>query len=115
MSRETHRIDLRPDTRGYGPPVMLYNGQSIGKSNAPIYTAARWLLDNKVARPDDIVETWQDGMLAMYGNADELAKWTVTEDDTGLHVRRWKPFPTVRVAPRIDETSALAIGGGVNI
>jgi hypothetical protein len=100
-----HRIDLQPDPRRHGPPAMSYKGKPIGRSNAPIYTAARWLLDNGIAQPDDTVETWgADGMLSQYGIAAELAKWTVAEDDRGLYLRRWKPFPTVRVAPKIDET-----------
>jgi hypothetical protein len=106
-----HRIDLQPDPRRHGPPAMVYNGKTIGRSNAPIYTAARWLLENGHAQHDDTVETWgADGMLSMYGIAGDLAKWTVSEDDWGLHLRRWKPFPTVRVAPRIDETPQPAIG-----
>jgi hypothetical protein len=43
------RIDLRPDDRGFGGDEMLFNGKVIGKSEQPIYAAARWLLANNAA------------------------------------------------------------------
>jgi hypothetical protein len=96
-----HRIDILPDKRGYGRPAMIYNGKPVGKSNSPIYAAARWLLDQGAAQPADTVETWgSDGILSMYGIAGELAKWTVVEDDDGLHLRRWRPFPAGAVGSR---------------
>jgi hypothetical protein len=52
-----HRIDLLPPPKRHGRTLMHYNGKLIGEANAPIYAAARWLLDNDVAVHDDTVET----------------------------------------------------------
>jgi hypothetical protein len=106
---KTHRIDLRPDLRpeGHGRTPMLYNGKLIGKSNSPIYDAARWLLENHAAWLDDTVETWRGETLCMSGVAGELAKWTVEERKDGkpsLELRRWKPFPARAVLPPAAKT-----------
>jgi hypothetical protein len=73
----THRIDLTPPPRGHGKTLMAYNGKLIGSSNSPLFAAARWLLDNGAAWPDDRVETYRGDMLCTFGRAGELAKWTV--------------------------------------
>jgi hypothetical protein len=111
------RINLRPDMRpptgwrrsgepvacGHGKTPMLYGQELIGHSHAPIYAAARWLLDNGVAQPGDTVGTFRDGRLCMSGEACELAKRTVIEDDDGnptFQLRGYKPFPTTTVRSR---------------
>jgi hypothetical protein len=110
-----HRIDILPDKRGYGRPAMIYNGKPVGKSNSPIYAAARWLLDHGAALPADMIETWgSDGILSMYGIAGELSKWTVVENDDGdptFELRRYKPFPSSTVGPRAAKNS---LGGTIH-
>jgi hypothetical protein len=58
-----HRIDLRPDLRPNGrrcgPMPMFYQGKDIGSSNTPIFAAARWLLENNAAFPDDTIATYR--------------------------------------------------------
>jgi hypothetical protein len=112
-----HRIDLQPDLRPHqhGPTPMLYCGKAIGSSNSPIFAAARWLLDNGAAWPDDTVVTYRRSghgeTLCMAGKAGELAKWTVSESDHGspsLQLVRWRPFPTAAGAPKTPETGLPA-------
>ena len=77
---------------------MVYNGKAIGASNSPIYAAARWLLDNGAAFPDDTVSTYRGETLCMSGKAGELAKRTVEENNHGnpsLTLRRWRAFQTL--------------------
>jgi hypothetical protein len=73
------RIDLLPLPNGHGKTPMLFKGQSIGVSNSPIYAAARWLLHNGLACPDDVVSTYRGETLCMNGKAGELAKFMVVE------------------------------------
>jgi hypothetical protein len=94
----THRIDLRPDLRPagrrHGQIPMLYRGKPIGSSDQPEYAAARWLLDNNAAAPEDRLETYRDDTLCMSGIVGKLAKWTVLEhDDPGKNNR-----PTLELA-----------------
>src|SRR5262249_51364521 len=92
-----HRIDLLPHEKGYDGAQMFYHGKKIGfASSGAIYAAARWLLDNGAAWPDDIVATYRGETQCMSGKAGELAKWRVTQNDHGnpsLQLVRWKPFP----------------------
>src|ERR1700731_274324 len=88
------RISLQPK-RGYGSAIMLYNGKAIGKSEKPLYAAARWLLDNNAADPSDTVATYRGETLCMHGKVGELAQWTVTEAKDGkpsLSLHRWRAF-----------------------
>jgi hypothetical protein len=92
----THRIDLLPLPRRQGRTPMRYNGKDIGKSDAPIFAAARWLLANNAAWPEDTVATYRGETLCISGKAGELAKWTVCERDNGkpsLELARYRPFP----------------------
>src|ERR1700730_5602151 len=117
-----HRIDLRPDLRpgkrSYGKTPMLYNGKVIGASDQPEYAAARWLLNNNAAMPEDKLETYRGEMLCMSGIVGQLAKWTVLEHDDPrkhdkptLELARWRPFPTTAVRPRTPETPAPGASG----
>ena len=86
---------------------MLYQGKAIGASNSPIYAGARWLLDNGVAWPDDVVSTYRGETLCMSGKAGELAKWTVEEAKHGnpsLVLRRWKAFEPLGEGSLAPET-----------
>jgi len=111
----TRRIDLLPLPNCHGKTPMVYNGKAIGTSNLPIYAAARWLLDNGAAFPDDIVETYRGETLCMSGNAGELAKWTVEETTHGnpsLVLRHWKAFETLgesSLAAKTAESVSVAL------
>jgi hypothetical protein len=56
-SMTTHRIDLHVPEKGHGK--TLYLGQPIGASDSPIFAAARWLLANGLASPDDPVAAYR--------------------------------------------------------
>jgi hypothetical protein len=101
------RPDIRPDGRSWGRTPVLYNDKVIGSSDQPEYDAARWLLANNAAHPDDRLETYRGSLLCMSGVVGELAKWTVVESEHGhptFSLRRWRPFPTGTVGPRTAET-----------
>jgi hypothetical protein len=109
-----HRIDLRPDLRPNGrrcgPMPMFYQGKDIGSSNTPIFAAARWLLENNAAFPDDTIATYRGGNRpCLSGKVGEMAKWTVEENDSGnpsLRLRHWKAFPAGTGAPKTAETGS---------
>jgi hypothetical protein len=101
------RIDLLPLPKRQGRTPMLYQGKAIGASNSPIYAGARWLLDNGLAWPDDVVSTYRGETLCMSGKAGELAKWTVEEAKHGnpsLILRRWKAFEPLGEGSLAPET-----------
>jgi hypothetical protein len=103
----THRIDLRAPERGHGKTSMSYLGEPIGASDSPIYSAARWLLANGHASPDDTVATYRGKTLCMSGKAGELAKWTVEENARGLRLVRYRPRRD-GVPPRTGKSDVLA-------
>lgn len=106
---KVHRIDLiRPrEGKQYGPIPMWYRGQPIGRANAPIFAAARWLLANGHAEPGDTIAIYRGDTLCMSGKAGELAKWTVKERDKGgLSLEIWRPYSPV--PPLAPESSSLA-------
>jgi hypothetical protein len=86
-----HRIDLRAPEKGHGKTLMFYLGVPIGASDSPIYSAARWLLANGHASPDDTVATYRGETLYMSGKAAELATWTVEENARGLRLVKYRP------------------------
>ena len=85
----THRFDLAPITgQGMITPCH-YQGAEVLRSFAPIYDAARWLLDHG-ADPSDTVETWRGDMRCMAGIVGRVAEWTITETDKeGLRMVLW--------------------------
>lgn len=104
-----HRIDLRPDLRkeGHGKTPMLYNGKVIGSSDQPEYAAARWLLDNNAAMPEDKLETYRGEVPCMSGAIGQLAKWTIEETKHGnptFKLRRWKALEIAEVRSPAPET-----------
>lgn len=106
-----HRVDLRPDKRGFGKTMMLFNGKAIGVSNSPIYAAARWLLANNASAEDDT--TYRGETLSMHGKVGDLAKLTAEENKHGnpsLRLARWKAFSSEDVAPRTGETAETGMG-----
>jgi hypothetical protein len=109
-----HRIDILPrPNRRHGPEPIAYHGKAIGKSKEPILTAARWLLENNAAFPEDTIETYRpNGVLSMSGIVGQLAKLTVEERDGGnpsLRLRRWRPFSAGTLAPETSKTGSEAV------
>jgi hypothetical protein len=106
-----HRIDLRPDLRPggkkHGRTPMVYLGEVIGSSNDPEYAAARWLLDNGRAQPEDRLETYRGEMFCMAGIVGKLAKLTVVENKHGnptFVIRPYMPISIDKEASRTAET-----------
>jgi hypothetical protein len=92
----THRIDLQAPEKGHGKTRMSYLGQPIGASDSPIFAAARWLLANGLASPDDTVAAYRAKpcnreTLCMSGKAGVLAKWTVEENASRLRLVKYRP------------------------
>ena len=51
-----------------------YEGEQIVLCEAPIYDAARWLLEHGRAHPDDRIETWRGDMMCLSGRVGTLAQ-----------------------------------------
>jgi len=72
---------------------MEYEGTLIGKSNTPLFAAARWLKNNALAADEDIIETWRDGMRCMSAKVGVAAQLTVSETTmSGPTIGKWKPM-----------------------
>jgi hypothetical protein len=100
MTAGAHRIDLQAPEKGHGKTRMSYLGEPIGTSDSPIYSAARWLLANGHASPDDTVATYRGETLCTSGKAGGLARWTIQEGERrGLRMVRYMPFASAPVAP----------------
>lgn len=85
------RIDLKPAARGRAE--MFCSGQNIGVSSEPLFAAARWLLANNQAKPDDQIRIYRDGMLCMSGPVGSSARLTVAEDKRGgMRLTEWRSF-----------------------
>ena len=93
-----HFISLLPRGRGvgqYGPVPICYSGPIVcsldrcsydagrwfgtestifGVSEQPVFDAARYLLEHKLAKPDGWVATFRDGILSLHGAVGECAK-----------------------------------------
>jgi hypothetical protein len=101
------RIDLELPQRDASYPArrydtMFYQGREIGRSDVPICAAARWLLGEGIAGPDDVIGTYRGETLCMYGRAGELAEWTVRENRNGrpsLQLAVWGPFAAAAGGP----------------
>jgi hypothetical protein len=113
------RVDLQPrvpNERSFGGETMLFNGKAIGKSEQPLYDAARWLLANNAAAEGDAAEgdtiaIYRGETLSMHGIVGDLAKWTVVESkqgDPSLRLRRYVPFSGCPVASRTGEMAMAA-------
>ena len=72
--------------------VAVLNGEELIRHRAPLYAAARALLD-RGAPPMATLRMRQRGSatISMMGMIGALAKLTVVEDDNGPRVVRWRP------------------------
>jgi hypothetical protein len=93
-------IELEKYTPEHAPAPMVYRGEVIGASRQPVYDAARYLLDNDLAGPDDVIEVWRDGARCMYGVVGEVAKLIVEESRKGNPTLKLRPY-------RLFDTSTL--------
>jgi hypothetical protein len=93
----THKVHLTR-TNLAGKCAMTHNGQSLGVSKTPLFSAARKLLQLDLAQPEDRIETYRDNILSMAGPVWAAAKLTVHEETTDGKPRFaiWKPFPAMR-------------------
>lgn len=86
------KIYLKPAPRGKAE--MYFNGEHIGQSSEPLFAAARWLLANNLAKPDDQVRIYRDEMLCMAGPVGLSARLTVSEDKRGgMRLKEWRLLP----------------------
>lgn len=88
---------------------MLYQGKRIGASDQPEYSAARWLLNNNAAAPDDRLETYRGEMLCMSGIVGELVKLMVIENAHGnptFELRRYVAPPSSKERPPVPEMAS---------
>ena len=92
-----HRIDIAPARRGKSgiAYVASFQGEIIGSTPNPIFVAARWLLENGKAAPDDRLTTYCDDKPRFTAKVSWAAARTVRETETqGPHFVKWRPFPT---------------------
>ncbi len=102
-----HRIDLIEAPKGRA--TMAYRGETIGTSRQPLFSAARWLIDNDLAEPGDRIETWRGSMRCMSAAVGVAAGLTVKEPDAGgIEVARWTPHPRSLGRSQSGETEAGA-------
>jgi hypothetical protein len=89
----THKVHLTR-TNLAGKCAMTHNGQSLGVSKTPLFSAARKLLQLDLAKPEDRIETYRDGIMSMAGPIWAAAKLTVDEErSSGAPTfKPWKPF-----------------------
>lgn len=94
---KTHKVHLTR-TNLAGKCAMTYDGLSLGMSKTPLFSAARRLLQWRMAKPEDRIETYRDNILSMAGPVLAAAKLTVHEETTDGKPRFaiWKPFPAMR-------------------
>lgn len=109
-----HRIDLSPSYRtdekgrssGHGKAVMTYGGRTIGETGEPLFAAARYLLAKGLARPEDMISTYRNGVRSMSANVEWAAGRTVVE--TAISGPRVGPYRPFRVAgPLFDVTDPV--------
>ena len=76
---------------------MMHEVDLTGDYRTTVYSAARRLLADGVDHADPIA-TYRDGKLSMSGTIGDLAKWAVSEPDKGgIHLSRYKAFPSAAV------------------
>ena len=79
--------------------VAMLNGEELTRHGAPLYAAARALLD-RGASPMATLRMRHQGSatVSMTGVIGALAKLTVVEDDSGPRVVRWQPLDRQLIA-----------------
>ena len=76
------------------------DGEHLGTSRTPFYDGARLLLFRGITGRFEMGDA-ELPYPRMVGDVERCAGLTVEEpDERGLQVRRWKPFPGVRVRPQ---------------
>lgn len=87
-----YRVDLSPTHRG-DRADMVVNGRVIGNSRVPLCDAARVLLGEGVAYPDDTITTFRGDTPCLSGKVSVAAGQTVSEPARGgLRFSRWQAF-----------------------
>lgn len=76
-----HRIDLAPSR--HDRAVMMYDGQPIGESRQPLFSAARFLLARGLSQPDDLVATYRGAVMCLRAPVRMAAKLRVMETASG--------------------------------
>jgi hypothetical protein len=75
-----------------------YNGERILTSDVAEYDIARYLLNNNIAKPDDILLTYNNGQPSMRGSIKWYAEHTIEESDkVSPRTVKWKPFDVSKV------------------
>jgi hypothetical protein len=93
----THKVHLTR-TNLAGKCAMTHNGQSLGVSKTPLFSAARKLLQLDLAKPEDRIETYRDGIMSMAGPVWAAAKLSVNEGTPDGRPRfvMYRPGPAER-------------------
>src|SRR3954468_18940588 len=88
---KTHRIDLSPAAEDKAK--MSYSGRDLGLSRQPLFAAARKLLAEGLAEPNDRIETGRGNTKCLAGPIWAAARLSV---DAGVpRLTRWRPFPAL--------------------
>lgn len=89
MNGKTHRIDLEPAP--HGRAVWLHEGRRMGESLSPLCAAARWLLEEGLADPDDRVTAYRGQMACVSARVGVAASLIVADRDRGgIGFEKWK-------------------------
>jgi hypothetical protein len=85
---KTHRIDLSPaaDDRAR----MSYGGIDMGTSRQPLLDAARKLLNEGLAMPQDRIETWRGTTFCLGASVGIAANMTVRETGYGPRFAKYE-------------------------
>jgi hypothetical protein len=79
---------------------VLFEGKEIGVWKDPECSAARYLLEKKLAAKSDALRSYRGDTPRLSGGIGWLAGHTVREDElTSPTFVKWRPFPVARSAP----------------
>lgn len=91
---KTHRIDLLPARSDRAK--MVYAGRDLGLSRQSLFDAARKLLADGLAEPDDRIETWRGDTKCLSGPVWAAAKISVSETGFGPKFVRYESTEQIK-------------------
>ncbi|MGJ0502444.1 MAG: hypothetical protein ACR65X_01650 [Methylocystis sp.] len=91
----THHIDLVEAKKGKAR--MFHNGEDLGVSSEPLFSASRKLLAKGLANPEDYIETYRGQTPCCRSTVGVAAGLTVVEDDRGIRFQNYG-LPSLKLA-----------------
>jgi hypothetical protein len=111
MAEPTHRIEIAPTRLGGRGQIYAVHhlGEPLLESRTPILAACRALLAKGITGR---LEVCRPGRQHADAHVDIFkgAGWMISEDDRGLRLQKWAPYPTDRlpgaISHRLHESPA---------